>query len=211
LRAEGYEDHEPKKIEAVPTNKIFYIIWLLLEHPYSSVLGRILSISTFIFTTLYVIIFCTVTLTLPCSNSKSGCTIKTLYKDEIEIFEKLFNIWFSTELLLRFMVAPLKINFIRNLGNIFDFLSILSFFLELTNIKYGFVLWFQILRIFRIFRLAKLFHAFTDLLNYDKIEKLLNELGIPVMFMLIGVILFSSFVYYSEIDSQDTKFKLVHI
>ena len=205
LRTEGYEDYRPKKIVLVPSNKIFYIIWLLLEHPYSSVLGRILSISTFIFTTLFVILFCVVT--LPCSDSNSECTIKTKYNDEIQIFEKIFNIWFAIELFLRFMVTPLKKKFIRNLGNIIDFLTILAFVLQSFNIKYAFILWFPVLRIFRIFRLTKLFHTFKDLLNYEKIEKLVNELGIPVMFMLIGVILFSSFVYYSEIDSHDTKFK----
>ena len=192
------------------TNKILHCIWLVFEHPYLSLLGRIISMMSFTFTVSFVILFCTVT--LPCLSKNppaKECTIKTDFYYQINLIEILLNTWFTVELFLRFLVSPLKKKFILNIGNIIDLLSITSFALQLFKVKHPIVLWVPVMRVFRTFRLTKLFHSFKDLLNYDKLEKLLNELGIPVLFMLIGVILFSSFVYYSESDLPETKFKSI--
>ena len=88
----------------------------------------------------------------------------------IEIF---CNIFFSLQLLLRFLAAPNKLNFIRKPHNIFEFLSILPIFFPTEKIGvqktwpekiHNYLQIFYILRILRIFVLVPKYSGLRVLL-----------------------------------------------
>lgn len=114
--------------------------------------------------------------------------------------------WFSIELAMRFYSAPSRLKFAKELGNIVDFLSILPYFMETTETsgKFSMLRIIRLVRVFRIFKLARHFKGLQILAHTLKAS--LNELMLLVFFLVIGVVLFSSMVYFIELDDARSDF-----
>ena len=117
--------------------------------------------------------------------------------------EILFNIWFTLELLIRFLVSPEKFKFIKDLVNIIDFLATLSYYFDIlflwTNVCSSYADICEIttvIRVFRLFKLTNHLKGFKILLITFKAS--LNELSLLIFFLLIIVIIFATIVFYAE-------------
>jgi hypothetical protein len=121
-------------------------------------------------------------------------------RDEFFILETICIVWFSIELVMRLYSSPDKLKFIKQLGNIIDFFSILPYFMEVTDIsaKFSILRIIRLVRVFRIFKLARHFKGLQILAHTLKAS--LNELILLVFFLVIGVVLFSSIVYFLELE-----------
>ena len=115
--------------------------------------------------------------------------------------------WFILELIIRYVFCPNKLRFFTSPLNIFDLLSIVPYILEHIAHQRGnqeqyehslldalFTL--KVLRIFRVFRLAR-HHEGLRVLLYTMTASW-RELMLLVVFMLIGMVLFASMVYYAD-------------
>ena len=126
------------------------------------------------------------------------------WKNIFQICEMVSVIWFTFEFLIRFFSCPNKKKFMSGFLNIIDIVSILPFYITLMlNRHEGIGLEnlrvVRLVRVFRIFKLSR--HSKGLQILGLTLRASMRELGLMVFFLAIGVILFSSAVYYLETDN----------
>lgn len=235
---EGYLIDGEVNVKDLPRNKLKRSIWLLFEYPHSSLLARIIAIISVCIIVISIVLFCAETMpgvkarralnelayletttveTISTTTNKVPATIfasivpspSLLIKDEFFVIETICIIWFSLELMMRFFSAPNKSLFVRQIGNIIDLLSILPYFMQVseTSEKFSILRIIRLVRVFRIFKLARHFKGLQILAH--TLKSSMNELMLLVFFIIIGVILFASMVYFVELDHASSDFNSI--
>ena len=116
--------------------------------------------------------------------------------------ERIFVIWFTIEFVVRAASCPNKLVFVKNYLNIIDLLAIIPYYITMAMKKQGGIgLNFRIVRLVRVFRIFKLSRHSKGLQILGlTFNASVRELGLLMFFIAMGVILFSSAVYYVEND-----------
>jgi len=213
-RDEGYiEEEEP----TLPQNELQRKVWQLFEYPDTSIAARIVAVFSVFVITVSIVTFCIETLPTFRYTTKTireGNTTKTV-KVEIQgdktmpwfAIESGCIVWFTFEYVVRFLSAPQKCIFVRSFLNLIDVIAILPFYITLpmesSNIaSLGVLRVMRLVRVFRIFKLSR--HSRGLQILGHTLRASLRELGLLIFFLLIGVILFSSAVYYAEGGEKQT-------
>ncbi|MFT7814820.1 potassium voltage-gated channel subfamily A member 7-like [Arapaima gigas] len=226
---EGFPKEEERLL---PSNELQRQLWMLFEHPESSSGARIIAIISVMVIVVSIIIFCLET--LPEFRTEKELTEEYLYQadphnnstvnapaasspfyDPFFIVETICICWFSFELLMRFTCCPSKMQFFKDFMNVIDFTAILPYFVtlgtELAKTKGGtpamslaIVRVIRLVRVFRIFKLSR--HSKGLQILGQTLRASMRELGLLIFFLFIGVILFSSAIYFAEADNKDTAF-----
>ncbi|CUT99564.1 shaker cognate [Echinococcus multilocularis] len=129
----------------------------------------------------------------------------------LDNLELVCIIWFTIEYLVRFIVAPYKYRFLKSPMNIIDMIAILPYYVSkaldsLTAIS-KVVQVFRLLRVLRVLKLAR--HSIgLQALGYT-VRRSYKELGLLMMFVAMGVLIFSSLAYFAEKDERETKFESI--
>ncbi|CAF1127967.1 unnamed protein product [Rotaria sordida] len=194
-------------------------IWQLFEEPYSSSAAKAIQVVSIFFILVSIISFCLKThptMRVPTialiENNYTNLTAPTytLYKERTEAHEAFqyieiaCNVWFTFEIITRFIVSPKKFGFIRSPVNIIDFLATLSFYLDilfnkvlpasLTNTDL--FEFFSITRIFRLFKLTRHYGGLKILIHTFTAS--MRELMLLIFFLVLFIVIFASLIYYAE-------------
>ncbi|XP_013179677.1 PREDICTED: potassium voltage-gated channel protein Shaw-like [Papilio xuthus] len=210
-------------------------IWALFDEPSSSPTAKVISAISVFFICVSVLCFCLKThpdlrVSEPLleeddvNNSTADLETRPAWLDNgqphVAFFyiELICNVWFTIELLVRSVVAPNIIEFIKSPVNIIDFIATLSFYMdvvvELTvvkrNIDKADILEFiSIIKILRLFKLTRHSPGLKILVHTFKASA--KELTLLVFFLVLGIVIFASLVYYAEKsqDNPDNQFKSI--
>ncbi|XP_005991276.1 potassium voltage-gated channel subfamily A member 4 [Latimeria chalumnae] len=223
---EGFVKEEEKPL---PENEFKRQIWLLFEYPESSSPARGIAIVSVLVILISIVIFCLETLPefrdekdfLASDKAALNGTAfpkngHTAFNDPFFIVETVCIIWFSFEFLVRFFACPNKTVFFKNIMNIIDIVSILPYFITLGTdlaqqqgngqqaMSFAILRIIRLVRVFRIFKLSR--HSKGLQILGHTLRASMRELGLLIFFLFIGVILFSSAVYFAEADEPTTQF-----
>ncbi|XP_037551780.1 potassium voltage-gated channel subfamily A member 5 [Nematolebias whitei] len=226
---EGFIKEEEKPL---PQNEFQKQVWLIFEYPESSSPARGIAIVSVIVITISIITFCLETLPefrdereLPASSrSDNGTEARTslTFTDPFFIIETTCVIWFTFELLVRFFACPSKSEFSKTIMNIIDIMSIMPYFItvgtELAEqgqehqngqqaMSLAILRVIRLVRVFRIFKLSR--HSKGLQILGQTLKASMRELGLLIFFLFIGVILFSSAVYFAEADEPESHFSSI--
>ncbi|XP_029996980.1 potassium voltage-gated channel subfamily A member 1-like [Sphaeramia orbicularis] len=227
---EGFPKEEERPL---PTNDLQRRLWMLFEYPESSSGARIIAIISVMVIVISILIFCLETLpefriekeqreqfTAVPHPTIANETILippgfTPFHDPFFIVETICICWFSFELVMRFICAPSKIHFFKDVMNTIDFFAIIPYFVTLgtelakdkgaqPSVSLALIRVIRLVRVFRIFKLSR--HSKGLQILGQTLKASLRELALLIFFLFIGVILFSSAVYFAEVDRPDTAF-----
>ncbi|XP_062917825.1 potassium voltage-gated channel subfamily A member 4-like [Mobula hypostoma] len=230
---EGFVKDEDKPL---PEDEFRRQVWLLFEYPESSSPARGIAIVSVLVILISIVIFCLETLPefrderdfSPGSNAAaangtaraSGASaVATTFSDPFFIVETVCIVWFSFELLVRFFACPSKPGFFKNIMNMIDIVSILPYFItlgtELAQVQgngqqamsFAILRTIRLVRVFRIFKLSR--HSKGLQILGHTLRASMRELGLLIFFLFIGVILFSSAVYFAEADDPKSHFSSI--
>ncbi|XP_050294080.1 potassium voltage-gated channel protein Shaw-like isoform X2 [Anthonomus grandis grandis] len=188
-------------------------IWALFDEPYSSSSAKVVAGASVFFICVSVFSFCLKThpgMRVKCENNReTNCTEPHPYFLTVEHF---CNAWFTFELSVRLIVSPNVIEFIKSPVNIIDFAATLSFYIDMILIfekKSQILDFFSIIRIFRLFKLTRHSPGLKILIHTFKASA--KELALLVFFLVLGIVVFASLVYYAEKleDNVDNSFKSI--
>lgn len=210
----------------MPSNEFQRQLWLLFEYPDSSGPAKIIAIISVMIILISIVIFCVET--LPefredehvfnnhlAQNGTTGRRSSTLM-DPFFMLETLCVIWFSFELLVRFLVCPSKTAFFKDIMNTIDIVAIMPFFVTLgmdlaevqsnaqQTTSLAILRVIRLVRVFRIFKLSR--HSKGLQILGQTLRASMRELGLLIFFLIIGIILFSSAVYFAEVDDPESAF-----
>ncbi|KAG8450929.1 hypothetical protein GDO86_003272 [Hymenochirus boettgeri] len=224
---EGFIKEEERPL---PSNEFQRQVWLLFEYPESSGPARGIAIVSVLVILISIVIFCLETLpefrddkeyngpVLPPVNG-TGPYISSSFTDPFFVVETLCIIWFSFELLVRFFACPSKATFSKNIMNIIDIVAIIPYFITLGTelaerqgngqqaMSLAILRVIRLVRVFRIFKLSR--HSKGLQILGQTLKASMRELGLLIFFLFIGVILFSSAVYFAEADDPSSGFNSI--
>ena len=220
------EGYIPDQERVLPTNELQRKIWELFEFPDSSQAARILASWSVLIIILSITVFCLETLPqYAVVNSKAATTTEAplinstlngtfpystptgqLYRQPWFSFELGCIIWFSFEYLMRLFSSPSKWQFAKSFLNIIDLLAILPYFITLSinsenTTPLSVLRVVRLVRVFRIFKLSR--HSLGLRILGHTLRASISELGMLFFFLCLGVILFSSAIFYAEQGAND--------
>ncbi|XP_078475830.1 potassium voltage-gated channel subfamily A member 1-like [Lampetra planeri] len=227
---EGYARQEEEDERPMPASEFQRHVWLLFEYPESSGAARGIAIVSVVVILVSIIVFCLETLpefrdekeveASPLvnnnNNGTSGPDVGGSFADPFFIIETVCIVWFSFELTARFAACPSKPAFFKNIMNVIDIVAIVPYFVTLgtelaqrqgngqQTMSLAILRVVRLVRVFRIFKLSR--HSKGLQILGRTLNASMRELGLLVFFLFIGVILFSSAVYFAETDEPDTDF-----
>ncbi|XP_045164640.2 potassium voltage-gated channel subfamily A member 1-like [Mercenaria mercenaria] len=207
----------------MPEQKVKRFIWEVFEYPGSSLISNIVAIISVAFILTSIVTFCVETLpqfkNKDCTNvsvyDEDGnvTSVKKFnYLDPLFIIESCCITWFVFEIVVRFIVCPSKIKFLKNIVNWIDLLSIAPYFVFLvvffiTNSCQNNSRFLSVLRVLRVARIFKL-SRFSDGLQIlaKTMQVSLRELSMFVLFLSIAVVIFAGAIFYAEAQSEESFF-----
>ncbi|KAK3101571.1 hypothetical protein FSP39_004549 [Pinctada imbricata] len=193
-------------------------LWNFLDNPRASKISKIFAIVSVIFIVTSIVAFCLETnanfryeLYHQSHNSSEDKTVAETQRGSrpylfLEVIEYACMIFFTIELVGRFIVCPSKLAFIKDSFNWIDVFSILPFYVARISAAispefesttgYMFI---NALRSVRIFRILKLTRHFSGLkILGHTIRASAKELLLLFLVLIIGVLVFGVLIFYAE-------------
>ena len=121
--------------------------------------------------------------------------------DVLKWINKVCLTFFTIEFVLRVIVCPRKIQFIKDYKNWIDFLSIIPSYLTIAFPHNKWMYNLVIIRLLRVFKFFKLSYGLQVLLHTLKASS--YELTLLLLILLIPLVVFSSLVYAFEFTGTD--------
>lgn len=187
-------------------------VWMLFEYPDSSLGARIVSFCS-IFIICFSITVCTLE-TMPVfrlqmhAGHNGGNTLHydpLFQRSQMQpwfSFELGCVLWFVIEYIARLLSSPSKYKFLLSFLNIVDLVAIVPYILMLGMNTSSNATPLSVLRIVRLVRLFRIFklsrHSMSLQILGDTLRASVRELGMLMFFLFLGVVAFSSALFYAE-------------
>ncbi|XP_064108387.1 potassium voltage-gated channel protein Shaw-like isoform X2 [Macrobrachium nipponense] len=192
-------------------------LWSLFDEPYSSQAAKVIGVISVFFICVSILSFCLKThpdmrvpvienVTVTTAENTTAWTLDKKATNAHEAFfyiECVCNTWFTFEILIRFIASPNKLMFLRASVNMIDFIATLSFYVDILLQKFASHLenadileFFSIIRIMRLFKLTR--HSSGLKILIQTFRASAKELTLLVFFLVLGIVIFASLVYYAE-------------
>ncbi|XP_076765380.1 potassium voltage-gated channel protein Shaw isoform X2 [Xylocopa sonorina] len=198
-------------------------MWSLFDEPYSSLAAKVISIVSVLFICISILSFCLkthpdmrvpviVNRSVNTGNGSSWAVDKTHTNahDFFFYIECVCNAWFTIEFLIRITASPNRCVFIKSSVNLIDMVATLSFYLDLalqrfaSHLENADILEFlSIIRIMRLFKLTR--HSSGLKILIQTFRASAKELTLLVFFLVLGIVIFASLVYYAERTQYNPK------
>ncbi|OXU24235.1 hypothetical protein TSAR_006994 [Trichomalopsis sarcophagae] len=200
-------------------------IWALFDEPYSSNVAKLLASLSILFICLSVLSFCLKTLDAPLKrDAAENVTDRSAAQGDGQSYrtngmlyylEHTCNAWFTLEIAIRCVVSPSLRRFAASPVNMIDLAATLSFYAEFLaqgspSVQLG--LYLELLSIVRVLRLFKLTrHSLGLRILMHTFKASAKVLALLVFFLILGIVLFASLIYYAERlqDNPDNDFKSI--
>ncbi|XP_074656367.1 potassium voltage-gated channel protein Shaw-like [Tubulanus polymorphus] len=189
-------------------------IWALFDEPYSSTYAKIIAVVSVFFIFISILSFCLKThpdmrvpiirnVTIDLGDSNRSWTFdkqKTEPHSAFFYIECACNAWFTFEIIIRLVVAPSKLGFMRAPVNVIDFVATLSFYLDFLlgtlEMENDILEFFSIIRIMRLFKLTRHSPGLKILIHTFKASA--KELTLLTFFLTLGIVFFAALIFYAE-------------
>lgn len=192
-------------------------IWSMFDEPYSSSAAKVIGVISVFFIVVSIVSFCLKThpdmrvpvirnITVRTSYNSTAWTLDKYQTSAHQAFffvECVCNAWFTIEIIMRFLSCPNKFLFLRSSVNIIDYVATLSFYIDLilqrmaSHLENADVLeFFSIIRILRLFKLTR--HSSGLKILIQTFRASAKELMLLIFFLVLGIVIFASLVYYAE-------------
>ncbi|XP_074517012.1 delayed-rectifier potassium channel regulatory subunit KCNS3-like [Sebastes fasciatus] len=193
-------------------------IWIRLEDPGYSTSAKVMAVASLSVVLVSIVAMCVHSMP---DFHQVDLNDKKVENPVLNIFEGLCVLFFSAEFILRLAVAPSARKFLCSPLNIIDLMSIMPFYVtmacdvmdggespELENV--GKVV--QILRLMRVFRILKLARHSAGLRSLGAtLRHSSSEVGQLVLFLSVGISMFSALIYFVEKESQESALQTMPI
>jgi len=207
----------------LPTDGFKMRVWRLFEYPDSSPGARVMACWSIFVIVVSITAFCMETMPFfkalqDQSSEGSGNATKQsesagIIDDVIEPVSRYSQPWFSIELaciiwftfeyVVRLVFSPNKWRFIKSILNMIDLLAILPYFIFMAlkgergkSTKFSILRTIRLVRVFRVFKLSR--HSIGLQILGQTLKASISELAMLAFFLLLGVIIFSSGIYFAE-------------
>ena len=218
---EGYINEDRR---VLPSNQTQRKIWELFEYPDSSLPARVLALFSILVILVSIVVFCLETLpSIRCKDDPNGPGCAAKYKNITEaerkeakstgdVIEVVCISWFTLEYVVRLLSSPQKLLFVRSFLNVIDLVAILPYYvtLPMNEARVTSLAVLRVIRLVRVFRIFKLSRHSKGLqVLGHTLQSSSRELAMLIFFLLIGVVLFASAVFYAEQDNRETHFSSI--
>ncbi|XP_001362177.1 potassium voltage-gated channel subfamily S member 3 [Monodelphis domestica] len=200
-------EKELEKFDTMRFGNLRKKIWIRMENPASCLSAKLIAISSLSVVLASIVAMCVH------SMAEFQKTEDGVENPVLEAVEITCIIWFTGELAIRLVAAPCQKKFWKSPLNIIDFVSIIPFYATLAvdtknedsedieNV--GKVV--QILRLMRIFRILKLARHSVGLRSLGAtLRHSYHEVGLLLLFLSVGISIFSVLVYSVEKDDAQS-------
>ncbi|CBY09671.1 unnamed protein product [Oikopleura dioica] len=202
-------------------------IWNIFEKPETSLLAKAINVLSIFFILISTISFCLETIPhFQENNCYTGKNNNSLQYKDYHPASKTFPFWvieticitfFTIEYILRYWSAPDRCRFVPEFMNLVDLAAIVPYYITIifdatmekpmTTENGQFLMILRVIRLARIVRIAKLSRHSRNLSTLIKTMKTsLRELSFLMLFFIVSMVLFATFVYFCEVADNPNMF-----
>ena len=207
-RAEGYTTEDIQ----LPSNAFLKKLWMLFEYPETSKPAFVIAIVSVIFTLVSIVLFCVETLP---QFALTHCVVDEApnFLDPFFIIETACTLWFTLEVIIRFIASPSKIRFWKDFKNIVDVTAIVPYYVTFINVvstmscasakSSASLAFLRVIRLIRVFKLTK--HSVGLQVLVLTFKASIEGLGLFLVALVVCLLVYSSAIYYAELGLDNSQ------
>jgi Ion transport protein len=171
-----------------------------------------ITVISVIFTLMSIVLFCIETLPYfalsHCENDDAPN-----FLDPFFVIETCCTLWFTIELLVRFVSSPSKLLFWRDFKNIVDLTAVVPYYVTFFNVvstmscasakSSASLAFLRVIRLVRVFKLTK--HSIGLQVLILTVKASSEELSLFLVVLLVCMLVYSSAIYYAELGVQGSQ------